>query len=221
MSDNEWNETAGQKENRGVRGGRLIRGGMGRGRGSYYNRINDEDTNGNNSTYGGSCTIDNGDERSTRVRGVGGDKGKGGRRVNCDGDNSGEFCGNGDQQPPVSDKPRPTYIPPEITDEDCYGVEAGKNFNQYEKIKVQVSGDNVPKHIETFKNSGLREVLLEKLAKCHYTIPTPVQKYSIPIIISGRDMMASAQTGSGKTVNSVNLYYMINHLLLINIIYFT
>lgn len=199
MSDNEWSETSGQRETRsGIRGGR----GMGRGRIPLHIKNNDENTNGTN---GGGWNNDNGDERISKGRGVGGVKGKLGGRSNGDGDGTGDFCGNGDQQPPVSDKPRPTYIPPEITDEDCYGVEAGTNFNQYEKIEVKVSGDNVPKHIESFKNSGLREVLLEKLAKCHYTTPTPVQKYSIPIIISGRDMMASAQTGSGKTVNSVTI----------------
>ncbi|KAE9544915.1 hypothetical protein AGLY_000458, partial [Aphis glycines] len=49
------------------------------------------------------------------------------------------------------------------------------------------------KHIESFKSSGLREVLIEKLVKCNYTTPTPIQKY--PVIINGRDMMTTAQTG--------------------------
>jgi len=42
-------------------------------------------------------------------------------------------------------------------------------------------------------------VLLDNIGYAHYATPTPVQKYSIPIVAGERDLMACAQTGSGKT----------------------
>jgi len=98
------------------------------------------------------------------------------------------------------EKSKPTYIPPEFEENDNLTIEAGSNFEKYDKIEVTVSGIDVPKNITGFKNSGIREVLLNNLIKCHYTTPTPIQKYALPIIMAGRDMIASAQTGSGKTV---------------------
>ena len=59
----------------------------------------------------------------------------------------------------------------------------------------------VPKKITSFKNSGLREILISNLTICHYTIPTPIQKYAIPIIMNAKDMIVSAQIGFGKTVS--------------------
>ena len=46
---------------------------------------------------------------------------------------------------------------------------------------------------------GLADVVIQNVQKSNYTTPTPVQKYAIPIITEGRDLMACAQTGSGKT----------------------
>lgn len=39
----------------------------------------------------------------------------------------------------------------------------------------------------------------ENIALARYVVPTPVQRNSIAIVTAGRDLMACAQTGSGKT----------------------
>jgi ATP-dependent RNA helicase RhlE len=51
----------------------------------------------------------------------------------------------------------------------------------------------------SFDSLGLRPELLRALADCGYTTPTPVQARAIPEILAGRDMLAGAQTGTGKT----------------------
>lgn len=101
----------------------------------------------------------------------------------------------------VSEKPKSTYIPPDFEEDDNLTIEAGLNFIKYDKTEVKVSGMEVAKNIISFDDSGLLKILLENLTKCHYTTPTPIQKYALPIIMNGRDMIASAQTGSGKTVS--------------------
>ena len=62
-----------------------------------------------------------------------------------------------------------------------------------------MTGNNKPKEIVQFAAAGLRPMLLENVTKSGYKVPTPVQKNAIPIIMAGRDLMACAQTGSGKT----------------------
>lgn len=69
---------------------------------------------------------------------------------------------------------------------------------QYDSIPVETS-DGCPPPAETFSVETVGRALMDNLVRCCYTKPTPVQKYSIPIGMAGQDMMACAQTGSGKT----------------------
>lgn len=50
-----------------------------------------------------------------------------------------------------------------------------------------------------FAKLGLIEPLLRTLQHLDYTTPTPVQAQAIPAVLAGRDLMAAAQTGTGKT----------------------
>jgi len=75
----------------------------------------------------------------------------------------------------------------------------GINFEKYDDIPVEASGQNVPDPVNAFTNPPLDNHLISNIELARYTVPTPVQKYSIPIVMGGRDLMACAQTGSGKT----------------------
>ncbi|KAM0793338.1 DEAD-box ATP-dependent RNA helicase [Microbotryomycetes sp. NB124-2] len=74
----------------------------------------------------------------------------------------------------------------------------GINFDAYADIPVEATGTDVPEPITEFK-PPMDAHLLENIALARYKTPTPVQKYSVPIVGQGRDLMACAQTGSGKT----------------------
>jgi len=51
----------------------------------------------------------------------------------------------------------------------------------------------------SFSALGLQPDLLRAVARQGYTEPTPVQREAIPLVLGGRDLMAGAQTGTGKT----------------------
>ena len=50
-----------------------------------------------------------------------------------------------------------------------------------------------------FSTLGLSSELTTPLAALGYTTPTPVQREAIPQVLTGRDLLAKAQTGTGKT----------------------
>ena len=51
----------------------------------------------------------------------------------------------------------------------------------------------------SFKSLGLSDALLKAISKKGYTTPSPIQTKAIPPILEGKDVLASAQTGTGKT----------------------
>nr|CAI5839406.1 unnamed protein product [Callosobruchus analis] len=88
----------------------------------------------------------------------------------------------------------------ERVEQELFGTgNTGINFSKYEDIPVEATGEKVPDHITSFEEVQLTELIRANIALARYDSPTPVQKYAIPIIIGKRDVMACAQTGSGKT----------------------
>src|SRR6188768_231348 len=51
----------------------------------------------------------------------------------------------------------------------------------------------------SFENLGLKPELLRAVADKGYTVPTPIQAQAIPAVLAGGDVLAGAQTGTGKT----------------------
>jgi len=51
----------------------------------------------------------------------------------------------------------------------------------------------------SFQSLGLSDALLKAVSKKGYTTPSPIQQKAIPPVLEGKDVLASAQTGTGKT----------------------
>ncbi|MEK9940615.1 MAG: DEAD/DEAH box helicase, partial [Methylotenera sp.] len=51
----------------------------------------------------------------------------------------------------------------------------------------------------SFEALNLHPAILRAIEEAGYTTPTPIQAQAIPEVIAGRDLLASAQTGTGKT----------------------
>ncbi|KAA0198043.1 DDX3/PL10 DEAD-box RNA helicase [Fasciolopsis buskii] len=81
-------------------------------------------------------------------------------------------------------------------------VSTGINFDQYDNIPVSATGPDFSDEastISSFAELSLHRIIRNNVELAQYERPTPVQKHAIPIIMSHRDLMACAQTGSGKT----------------------
>jgi ATP-dependent RNA helicase DDX3X len=78
-------------------------------------------------------------------------------------------------------------------------VSTGINFEKYDDIPASTSGHECPPPIVNFEECDLHPLVRDNVKMAGYDHPTPVQKYSISAVLAGRDLMACAQTGSGKT----------------------
>ncbi|KPP79103.1 putative ATP-dependent RNA helicase DDX46 [Scleropages formosus] len=76
---------------------------------------------------------------------------------------------------------------------------------------ITVKGKGCPKPIKTWVQCGISMKILNALKKHNYEKPTPIQAQAIPAIMSGRDLIGIAKTGSGKTI--AFLLPMFRHIL--------
>ena len=79
------------------------------------------------------------------------------------------------------------------------------------ELEIKVSGMNPPKPAISFAHFGFDESLMNVIRKMNYTIPTDIQRQAIPCILSGRDVISVASTGSGKT--AAYLWPMMVHIM--------
>ncbi|KAF4596442.1 ATP-dependent RNA helicase dbp2 [Pleurotus pulmonarius] len=74
-----------------------------------------------------------------------------------------------------------------------------EEFRREKEIKVQ--GRGVPRPITSFDEAGFPEYLMTSIRAQGFAAPTPIQCQAWPMALSGRDVVAIAQTGSGKTIS--------------------
>lgn len=79
------------------------------------------------------------------------------------------------------------------------------------KFNIRIQGTNVPRPITSFDQLGFDQILLKNIKKQGFVSPTPIQIQTLPIALSGKDLIAIAQTGSGKTV--AYLLPLITHIM--------
>lgn len=65
---------------------------------------------------------------------------------------------------------------------------------------IKVSGKDVPKPVQKWSHCGLTKPMLDVVEELGYEKPTPIQMQALPVIMSGRDVIGVAKTGSGKTM---------------------
>lgn len=76
---------------------------------------------------------------------------------------------------------------------------AVEKFRADKEITI-VKGDNIPNPITDFSEAGVPDYVMKEMERQKYKEPTAIQSQGWPIAMSGMDLVAIAQTGSGKTL---------------------
>ncbi len=126
----------------------------------------------------------------------------GGECFNCK--KSGHRASECTEPRPDGEKPRERYMPADLDESEAslfQKTSVGINFEKQNEIPVKLTGKDSEaiKPMNTFSEAKFSDLLMENVNKSGYTKPTPVQRYAIPVMMQKRDIMACAQTGSGKT----------------------
>ncbi|CAL0308503.1 unnamed protein product [Lupinus luteus] len=75
-----------------------------------------------------------------------------------------------------------------------------QDVNEHRKsLAIRVSGFDVPKSVKTFEDCGFSTEIMSAIKKQGYEKPTSIQCQALPVVLSGRDIIGIAKTGSGKT----------------------
>ncbi|XP_058800275.1 probable ATP-dependent RNA helicase DDX52 [Phymastichus coffea] len=91
-----------------------------------------------------------------------------------------------------------------------------EKINQYRnQHHISVTGSHVPVPIKSFEELfeiyNVKSDILQNMKNCGYTEPTPIQMQAMPVMLQGRQILACAPTGSGKT--AAFLLPIIHHLI--------
>nr|XP_022907658.1 ATP-dependent RNA helicase abstrakt [Onthophagus taurus] len=68
------------------------------------------------------------------------------------------------------------------------------------ELRILVEGEEIPPPLKSFKEMKFHKAILDGLKEKNIKKPTPIQVQGIPTVLSGRDMIGIAFTGSGKTL---------------------
>jgi ATP-dependent RNA helicase DDX3X len=77
-----------------------------------------------------------------------------------------------------------------------------------EQIEVVQEGPQRIEYIKTFADAGIHPVMLENIDLSGYEVPTPIQKFTIPAILQGYDVIGVAQTGESILFLAIQSQYL-------------